>query len=344
MPRIALIVEAGATSSSVMSTLDMFNIAARYPEAAACQLDLLSVSGGAIQLAPAVCVDTLAMPKVLDAYAAVILPGFFAEDVESIVSQLQGRWQPLIQRLRALPPGVLVGASCYGTFILAESGCLDGRRATTTWWLEAPFRLRYPKVDLDAEQALVDGGAAITAGAMTAHTDLSLHILRRLFGAALARRIGGIMLIDGARASQKPFMALPRYFADPLVQQAVNWLSEHCTEDIPASQLAAELHVSYRSLHRHFVCAAGMPPLAYRQALRIERAKELLESSRMGLEQIVEEVGYQDIAAFRRLFLRSTGLSPAQYRQRFRQPPDWRLQQALPETFEARQPVALDIG
>jgi transcriptional regulator GlxA family with amidase domain len=260
------------------------------------------------------------MPKVLDAYAAVILPGFFAEDVGSIMTQLQSVWQPLIQRLRDLPPSVLVGASCYGTFILAESACLDGRRATTTWWLEAPFRQRYPKVLLDAERALVDGGAAITAGAMTAHTDLSLHILRRLFGAALARRISCIMLIDGARASQKPFMALQRDFADPLVQQAVDWLAEHSVEDFSASQLAAALHVSYRTLHRHFKHAAGMPPLAYRQALRIERAKELLESSRMGLEQIVEEIGYQDLAAFRRLFLRRAGLSPAQYRQRFKRP------------------------
>lgn len=320
MKRIALIVEAGATASSVMSTLDMFNIAARYPDAAGCQVDLLSLAGGSIQLNPQVRVATQAMPETFAAYAAVILPGFFADDMAALTARLKTVWQPLIQRLRALPPELLVGASCYGTFVLAESGCLDGRRATTTWWLQAPFRARYPTIDLAVEQALVDGGQVITAGAMTAHTDLSLHILRRLFGAALARQVGSIMLVDGARTSQKPFMALPRQFADPLVQQAADWLAEHSAEQLAAPQLAAALHVSYRTLHRRFNSAAGMPPLAYRQALRIECAKELLESSRLGFEQIVERVGYSDPVAFRRLFLRRTGLSPAQYRQRFTRP------------------------
>lgn len=320
MTRIALIVEAGATPSSVMSTLDMFNIAARYPLAADCRLDLLSAGGGCIELTPAVRVDTQAMPAALDGYAAVILPGFFAEDMAAIERQLQDVWQPLIVRLRALSPEVLIGASCYGTFVLAASGCLDGRSATTTWWLQAPFRQRFPRVVLDADRALVDGGQVMTAGAMTAHIDLSLHILRRLFGAALARQVGSIMLVDGARASQKPFMALQRHFPDPLVQQAADWLAEHSSEDISTRQLAAALHVSYRTLHRRFDSAAGMPPLAYRQALRIECAKELLESTRLGLEQIVEKVGYRDPAAFRRLFVRSAGLSPAQYRQRFKRP------------------------
>lgn len=320
MPRIALIVEAGATPSSVMSTLDMFSIAARYPEAAGCRLDLLSTAGGSIPLAPAVRVETQVMPAQLDAYAAVILPGFFAEDMASIEHQLQSVWPPLIVRLRTLPAHVLLGASCYGTFVLAASGRLDAQRATTTWWLQAPFRQRFLRVILDAERALVDGGQVITAGAMTAHTDLSLHILRRLFGAALARQVGGIMLVDGARMSQKPFMALARHFADPLVQQAADWLAEDAVADVSTQQLAAALHVSYRTLHRRFTRAAGMPPLAYRQALRIERAKELLESSRQSLEQIVETVGYRDLAAFRRLFLRCAGLSPAQYRQRFKRP------------------------
>lgn len=326
MPPIALIVEPGSTPSSVMTTLDMFRIASRYPEAKDSRVDLLSSSGGAIQLAPAVRVETQTMPESLAGYAAVILPGFFAEDVASLAGQLQSVWQPAIARLRALSSDMLAAASCYGTFVLAESGLLDGRRATTTWWLQAAFRQRYPRVILDADLALADGGNAITAGAMTAHTDLSLHVLRRLYGAALARNVGGIMLVDGARTSQRPFMALQRTFADPLVQQAADWMAQHCVAGIAtlsAPALAAALHVSYRTLHRHFNVAAGMPPLAYLQALRVERAKELLESTRMSLEQIVEKIGYSDVSAFRRLFARSAGLSPAQYRQRFKNPLDF---------------------
>ena len=320
MTRIALIVEPTATPSSVMLTLDMVTIASRYPEAADCRLDLLSIHGGRIALSSSVSVETSVLPDTLASYAAVILPGFFALDIEHLAMLLRTVWPPVIERLRALPAETLVSASCYGTFVLAESGLLDGMEATTTWWKEAEFRTRYPAIRLDADRALVDGGRCLTAGAMTAHTDLTLHVLRRLYGADLARKVAGIMLVDGARTSQRPFMALPRSFADSLVQQAADWLAAHSEEPLSAQALAAALNVSYRTLHRRFDAAAGMAPLAYLQALRVEQAKELLEGTSLSLERVVERVGYSDVPAFRRLFLRSVGLSPAQYRQRFRRP------------------------
>ncbi len=318
MAAIALIVEPGSTPSSLTATLDMIAIARRSPQASACRIDLLSSSGGSIPLGSAVSVQTQPLPDTLDAYAAVILPGFFAEDCESLYGQLRSRWQPVIARLRALCPETLVAASCYGTFVLAESGRLDGRRATTTWWMQAAFRRRYPQVELDGTRALVDGGNVVTAGAMTAHNDLTLHVLRRLYGAAPARNTAAIMLVDGARTSQRPFMTLQRSFADPLVQRAADWMMRHHATDLSPPDLAGELHVSYRTLHRRFTHEAGMPPLAYLQTLRVETAKELLESTRMSFEQIVEAVGYSDPPAFRRLFRRIAGLSPAQYRQRFK--------------------------
>ena len=320
MTRIALIVEPTATPSSVMLTLDMVTIASRYPEAADCRLDLLSIHGGRIALSSSVSVETSVLPDTLASYAVVILPGFFALDIEHLAMLLRTVWPPVIERLRALPAETLVSASCYGTFVLAESGLLDGMEATTTWWKEAEFRTRYPAIRLDADRALVDGGRCLTAGAMTAHTDLTLHVLRRLYGAELARKVAGIMLVDGARTSQRPFMALPRSFADSLVQQAADWLAAHSEEPLSALALAAALNVSYRTLHRRFDATAGMAPLAYLQALRVEQAKELLEGTSLSLERVVERVGYSDVPAFRRLFLRSVGLSPAQYRQRFRRP------------------------
>lgn len=320
MSSIALLVEPGSTASSVMTTLDMVNIARRYPAAADCRLDLLSSQGGNIQLSPLVQLATRRLPSSLEGYAAIIISGFFARDFTDLGSQLQAGWQPVIEHLRALPADCLVAASCYGTFVLGESGRLDGYSATTTWWLEEAFRQRYPRIKVDADQALVDAGQAITAGAMTAHADLSLHVLRRLYGAPLARRVGSIMLVDGARGSQRPFMALRQDFADPLVETAARWMARQSARSFSTQELAAALHVSYRTLHRRFSEAAGMPPLAYLQALRVEHAKELLESTRLSLEQVLEQIGYSDASAFRRLFMRSTGLSPAQFRQRFQQP------------------------
>ena len=318
MTRIALIVEPGATPSSVMLTLDMFTIAGRYPEATGCRLDLLSLAGGAVRLSPLVSAETQAMPAALTGYAAIILPGFFAVDPASLLGAVQTAWRPVIERLRAVPDETLLAASCYGTFVLGESGLLDGVEATTTWWFQDVFRQRYPRVRLDADRAVADGGRCITAVAMTAHTDLALHVLRRLFGAALARQIGGIMLIDGARTSQRPFMTLRRRFDDPLIQRATDWLAARAGEDVSTKALADALHVSYRTLHRRFQAAAGMAPLAYLQDLRVELAKEMLEGTSLSLEQIVGKVGYSDVSAFRRLFVRCVGLNPAQYRQRFR--------------------------
>ena len=170
------------------------------------------------------------MPALLGGYAAVIVPGFFAENAPALIAQIETTWQPVIARLRALSDETLVAASCYGTFVLGESGLLDGINATTTWWLQDQFRQRFPRVHLDADQALADGGRCLTAGAMTAHTELTLHVLRRLYGAALARQVGAIMLVDGAKTSQRPFMTLRKNFDDPLIQQAADWLATRAAQ------------------------------------------------------------------------------------------------------------------
>jgi transcriptional regulator GlxA family with amidase domain len=318
MTAIAVLVESGATPSSVTATLDLFRIAARLDPAAAIRLDLFSAEGGAVPLAEGLRIETRPLPLRLENYDAVILPGFFAEDLEQLSERLHHHWQPVIARLRDLPPATLVAGSCYGTFVLAESGLLDGRAATTSWWFQAVFAERYPKVRLNAAQALVDDGNVITAGAMTAHTDLSLHVLRRLRGHALARRVASIMLVDESKSSQRPFMALSRHFGDPLIDGAIEWMERHRVGSFSAACLAEELHVSYRTLHRRFCAVAGMAPLAYLQALRVEQAKVLLEETAQSTAQIAAAVGYEDDSAFRRIFTRLTGVTPAQYRKQFR--------------------------
>lgn len=314
---IALLLEQGSTASSVATTLDMLRLAQRLQPGCGWRPHLLSTRGGLVRLTDEMVVETAALPADLDDYQAIILPGFFADSMEAIADCLDATWLGVIARLRRLPADRVVAASCYGTFVMAEAGLLDGVPATTTWWLADAFRLRYPQVMLDADRALVDSGRAITAGAMTAHTDLALHVLRRLGGAALARRVAGIMLVDGARTSQRPFMSVQRDYSEPLVRRAIDWMAKHIAESFAIEGLAGAMHVSYRTLNRRFVEVTGMGPLAYLQALKIERAKELLEESRASLETITAGVGYEDASSFRRLFKRATGLSPAQYRRQF---------------------------
>jgi transcriptional regulator GlxA family with amidase domain len=153
---------------------------------------------------------------------------------------------------------------------------------------------------------------------MTAHTDLALHVLRRLGGVALTRSIGGIMLVDGARTSQRPFMSVQKDYSEPLIQNAIAWMEKHLAHPVTIDDLANAMHTSYRTLNRRFVEITGMTPLAYLQALKIERAKELLEVSNADFETITEKVGYGDASSFRRLFKRVTGLAPVQYRRQFK--------------------------
>ncbi|MGE0081203.1 MAG: GlxA family transcriptional regulator [Thiohalomonadaceae bacterium] len=318
MTAIALLVESGATPSSVTATLDLFRIAARLAPDTPVRVDLYSSAGGPIALAEGLSLETWPLPAALTGYDALILPGFFAENLHQVDERLREQWQPAVACLRCLPADTLVAASCYGTFVLAESGLLDGRAATTSWWFQEAFAARYPKVRLHAAKALVDDGQVITAGAMTAHTDLSLHLLRRLKGHALARQVASIMLVDESKSSQRPFMALARRFGDPLVDGAAAWMERHLAENFSAAALAEELHVSYRTLHRRFCAAAGMAPLAYLHALRVEHAKALLEETRQSTAQIAAAVGYGDESSFRRIFTRLTDVTPAHYRKQFR--------------------------
>ncbi len=316
--KIALLLEDGATASSVATTLDMFRLAQRFERRDEFELRLLSAQGGPVRLTGEVTIGTERLPAALDDYDAVILAGFAAETVEHIAGLLGTAWKPAIARLRTLPDATLVAGSCYGTFVLAEAGLLDGKAATTTWWQTREFQQRYPRVRLDSDRTLIDSGRAITAGAMSAHTELSLHVLRRLRGAALARKVSSVMLVDGARVSQRPFMSMPTEFSDPLVQHAIAWMLDHLAQPISIEALAGAIHTSYRTLNRRFVDVTGATPLAYLQALKIERAKEMLESSAANIETITAAVGYEDASSFRQLFRRVTGLSPGQYRRQFK--------------------------
>jgi len=318
MPRVALLVEPGATSSSITVTLDMFRIAGRFDPADPFQVDACSSQGGTVPLTSGLSLQTMPLPKSLDIYDVVIIPGFFAVETQDLLAQLTSVWQPAIACLKRSTAAPLVAASCYGTFVMAESGLLDGRAATTTWWQQALFAQRYPHVRLNASEGLVDDGGVVTAGAMTAHADLSLHLLRRMKGHTLARQVASIMLVDEGRASQRPFMTLQRVFNDPLADSAIAWMEKHFAESCSGSELAAALHVSYRTLHRRFRAVTDMAPLAYLQTLRIEVAKAMIEETRMSVEQIAVKVGYEDSSSFRRLFSRLTTVTPTEYRRRFR--------------------------
>jgi transcriptional regulator GlxA family with amidase domain len=216
-------------------------------------------------------------------------------------------------RLHAQTGGA-VAASCSGVFVLQAAGVLAGKRATTAWWLAPELQRLAPDCRVDADRMVCADGQVVTAGAAFAQTDLMLHLLRTLSGKALADAVSRVLLIDG-RQAQAPFI-VPEAFAsghDLIGRLAAR--VESALPDLPSvGELAKEFCMSERTLARHVKRATGKSPMALLQSVRQRRARALLETSRMTVEQVASAVGYQDATALRRLMLRVAGASPSWFR------------------------------
>lgn len=211
--------------------------------------------------------------------------------------------------------GASIGAACTGTFILAASGLLDGRNATTTWWLGPLFRERFRNIELDESRMIVQSGRFITAGAALAHLDLALWILRRR-SPQLAALTARYLIVD-PRPSQVSY-AIPDHLAhsDPVVEKFEKWARRHIADRFALTDAARAVGVSDRTLARRLHSVLGKSPLAYVQDLRVERALHLLQTSDDNIDHIAEQVGYGDGVTLRTLLRRKTGRGVRELRAR----------------------------
>ncbi|MEQ9813542.1 MAG: helix-turn-helix domain-containing protein [Azospirillaceae bacterium] len=219
--------------------------------------------------------------------------------------------------------GAIVCSACSGSLILGRSGLLDGLPATTHWGVIDLFRQFLPQVDLQPERLLIETGESgrlITAGGASAYEDLALRIIARLRGRAEAVRIAKIFLFGDRAEGQLPFAgpAPPRRHEDRAIAEAQAWLADNYAVDNPVSALVQRSGLAERTFTRRFKAATGLSPIAYLHVLRIEEAKQALETTDDAIDAIGLDVGYQDPSFFRRLFKRQAGITPARYRQRYR--------------------------
>jgi len=158
------------------------------------------------------------------------------------------------------------------------------------------------------------------AGAMTSYQNMSIHLIERFATADLSIQCAKAMLIDTSVRAQSPYqnLLMDEPSGDPIVAKAQHWLHNHAKENIDQTELAKKMGVSQRTLIRRFKAELDLAPLSYLQNIRIETAKQLLESTTLPIIDVTEHVGYSDISSFSRLFKQRTGLTPAAYRQRFK--------------------------
>lgn len=221
--------------------------------------------------------------------------------------------------------GAALYAACGGALVLAEAGLLDGEQATTHWSYAPLFRQQYPDVPLHVERLLVqsgDGHSVVCSGGASSWQDLALLLVAKFAGTAEAVRLSKLFLYQWHRDGQLPYASMLRNVkhGDAAIESAQQWIALNYNKADVVGGLARQCGLPKRTFDRRFRTATGYSPLAYIQALRIEEAKQLLETTGIAVEAVGHEVGYEDAASFRRLFRRLAGIGPAEYRRKL-QPP-----------------------
>lgn len=295
----------GAQLAAVHGLIDLFETAVRLDaergqETPALQAVLLDPGHDATSSVPTL--------------AALILPPSLGGILPTEQSRQLAPWL-----LRLHGAGTTLCSVCAGAFVLAETGLLDARAATTHWALAESFSARFPKVRVDPAKLLIDEQDLITAGGVMAWIDLGLRLIDRLLGPAVMLATARMFLVDPAGREQSYYSNLAPRMAhgDTAVLKAQQWLSEHLAKHVSIPVLASHAGLGDRTFLRRFQAATGLIPSVYLQQLRVARAKELLELGESPIDDVAWKVGYEDASAFRKIFHRIVGLAPGAYRQRF---------------------------
>ncbi|PTV96001.1 AraC family transcriptional regulator with amidase-like domain [Rhodobacter aestuarii] len=251
--------------------------------------------------------------ELLEEAGLIVVPGWKGLDVPvpaGLITALQN----------AHAKGARLASICSGAFVLAATGLLDGRRATTHWRYGAALADRFPKVQADPDVLFIDEGDILTSAGSAAGMDLGLHIIRRDFGAEAANLVARRLVMPASRdGGQAQFLLrpVPRDHEAHRLSPILSSLRDNLQETPTAAQLAAKAGLSERTFLRRFHEATGTTPARYLTEARLARAAELLETSRADLEAIAHIAGFASAAALRRPFHARYGLAPSDWRRRF---------------------------
>lgn len=250
------------------------------------------------------------------------------DSIDKVLSQ-NSELIPHLQRLANTKADI--ASNCSGAFFLAKAGLLDGKVATTHWGYASKFKADFPLVDLQENQFVTQSknqsksqsesqlGNIFCAAGGSAFYDLGLLLIERYCGREISTQVAKTQIIDSKRGNQNSYtnVTLHKPHSDQLVKQVQEFIEENFRKSIQVSALAAMFNITPRTLNRRFQSCVAMRPIEYIQAVRIEQAKRLLESGDVTIKSLAEQVGYEDISSFTRLFKRATELTPKEYQDKF---------------------------
>ena len=250
----------------------------------------------------------------LDTADTIMLPGV-AEPAAPVPIEV-------VDRLRAAASrGTRIASICVGAFVLAATGLLDGRRATTHWQAAAALAERFPAVDVDPDVLYVDGGQFLTSAGAAAGLDLCLHLIRRDHGSAVAADAARLSVMPLERDGGQAQFIVPERPPAPrgaTMEPLLRWLDRSAGRDLTTAEIAAEAGMSTRTLNRRFREQTGTTPLQWLHRARVRQAQHLLETTADPVDRIGERVGFGSPTAFRERFKRIVGTNPHAYRHAFR--------------------------
>ena len=326
-PRIALLA-APETSASVLYGLYdiLISVGPMWPDMTAAEPAdaLLDVAIVAASAEPFRCFgNILVEPHATLADAGTVDAVVVCDMYTPIDTPPHGRFTVEVEWVRRMHGrGALLASVCSGSLVLAESGLLDGRSCAGHWAYADLFRSAYPRIrflpgsilDLSSEPE-----GLITAGGVTAWQDLALHLIARYCGPEQAARTAKLYLLGSHEDGQLPFSAMTRRVRadDAVIRDCLAWIDRHYRTPNPVSAMIERSGLTSRTFARRFRAATGRRPIDHVHAVRVEEARRLLETGDGPVDDVGFEVGYEDPTFFRRLFRRTTGLTPAAYRRRY---------------------------
>ena len=236
------------------------------------------------------------------------------DDIEIIDRESIKQWL-----IHCKEQGTLITSFCTGAFLLASSGLLTGKTATTHWRSADLFRRVFPYIRLDCDQLVIDNGDIICSGGSMSYMDLSLHIIDRFVGKDIVSDCAKLLVFDPVRQKQSPYVSFKtqKKHQDKAILAAQDWLELHYKNNISMDELADKVGLGTRTFKRRFKLATNENPINYLQRIRVELVKDKLEKTTDAINHIIWSVGYEDISSFRQLFKRFTGLTPKAYREKF---------------------------
>lgn len=215
--------------------------------------------------------------------------------------------------------GASVASICTGAYLLAAAGILDGKSCSTHWMASNKLKQLFPKINIQTDQLITDEHGIYTNGGAYSFLNLILYLVEKYYDRETAIFCAKVFQIEIDRASQSSFIIFngQHSHGDELVKKAQMYIEEKLDEKISIEHLAARFAVGRRNFDRRFIKATGNTPIEYAQRVKIEAAKKAFETSRKTVNEVMYEVGYADLKAFREVFRKITGLSPLDYRTRY---------------------------